>query len=309
MEYIVGYTGFVGSNIVLAHEFEGKFNSKNIKEAYGGNPDLLVYAGVPAEMFLANTAPEKDREIIEQAISNIEKIKPKRIVLISTIAVYSYSRNATEETKIIEKDALPYGANRRYLEHFVEEYTTEHLIVRLPAIYGKKLKKNFLYDYIHFIPSMLKMEKYLEFSEKEELIKTFYTKNENGFYYCKNVHGEDRKKLVECFERLGFSALNFTDSRAEYQFYNLDNLWKDIQIAIKNNIKVLNIATEPVSVGKLYYFLEGKEFVNELSKPVPKYDFRTKYAKLYGGKNGYMLQKNEILDDIKKYVNEEKALL
>ena len=45
MEYIVGYTGFVGSNIVLAHEFEGKFNSKNIKEAYGGNPDLLVYAG------------------------------------------------------------------------------------------------------------------------------------------------------------------------------------------------------------------------------------------------------------------------
>ena len=44
MEYIVGYTGFVGSNIVLAHEFEGKFNSKNIKEAYGGNPDLLVYA-------------------------------------------------------------------------------------------------------------------------------------------------------------------------------------------------------------------------------------------------------------------------
>ena len=146
MEYIVGYTGFVGSNIVLAHEFEGKFNSKNIKEAYGGNPDLLVYAGVPAEMFLANTAPEKDREIIEQAISNIEKIKPKRIVLISTIAVYSDSRNATEETKIIEKDALPYGANRRYLEHFVEEYTTEHLIVRLPAIYGKKLKKNFRYQ-------------------------------------------------------------------------------------------------------------------------------------------------------------------
>ena len=62
-------------------------------------------------------------------------------------------------------------------------------------------------------------------------------------------------------------------------------------------------------MGKLYYFLEGKEFVNELSKPVPKYDFRTKYAELYGGENGYILRKNEVLDDIKKYVNEEKALL
>ncbi|MEG2500937.1 MAG: NAD(P)-dependent oxidoreductase, partial [Oscillospiraceae bacterium] len=32
---LVGYTGFVGSNIAAAHPFDGLYNSKNIKEAFG----------------------------------------------------------------------------------------------------------------------------------------------------------------------------------------------------------------------------------------------------------------------------------
>ena len=46
---LVGYTGFVGSNIYAAGSFDGAYNSKNIEEAYGTNPDLLIYAGLRAE--------------------------------------------------------------------------------------------------------------------------------------------------------------------------------------------------------------------------------------------------------------------
>ena len=74
MDFLVGYTGFVGSNILSKHDFSGLFNSKNIKEAYGKNPDLLVYSGVPAEMFLANQFPEKDLSLMDEAIENITKI-------------------------------------------------------------------------------------------------------------------------------------------------------------------------------------------------------------------------------------------
>ena len=74
MEFIVGYTGFVGSNIVANHQFDGLYNSKNITEAYGKNPDLLVYSGVPAEMFLANQNPEADKALMDQAIENIKQI-------------------------------------------------------------------------------------------------------------------------------------------------------------------------------------------------------------------------------------------
>ena len=31
MEFLVGYTGFVGSNLVASHSFDGYYNSKNIE--------------------------------------------------------------------------------------------------------------------------------------------------------------------------------------------------------------------------------------------------------------------------------------
>ena len=45
---LVGYTGFVGSNIYAAGKdaIDCVYNSKNVQEAYGTAPDLLIYAGM-----------------------------------------------------------------------------------------------------------------------------------------------------------------------------------------------------------------------------------------------------------------------
>ena len=66
-EVLVGSTGFVGSNLLQEHAFDGCYHSSNIKEAYGAKPELLVYAGVPSEMFTANQNPAQDAARIEQA--------------------------------------------------------------------------------------------------------------------------------------------------------------------------------------------------------------------------------------------------
>lgn len=309
MDFLVGYTGFVGSNLALTHEFDGRFNSKNVSDAFGKEPDLLVYAGVPAEMFLANQAPEKDKEVMDAAIENIRRIRPKKLVLISTIAVYANSVGANEDTVIDEKELLPYGKNRRYLEKWAEENAEDCLIVRLPALYGENLKKNFLYDYIHFVPALLKAEKYRELLERDNGIQGFYEEQGNGFYRCRLLKGTERHKLVQYFKHVGFSALNFTDSRAEYQFYNLKNLWGDIQKALRHHVPLMNLATEPVAVSELYYYLTGGNFVNELDRPVLKYDFRTKYAEMFSGDRGYLWTKDAVLKDVKNYVEKEKEKL
>ena len=85
---LVGYTGFVGSNICENMHIDKKYNSKNVIEAYGTNPDLLIYAGVRAEKFLANQDEKLDFEVVKEAFNNIKKINPKKLVLISTIDVY-----------------------------------------------------------------------------------------------------------------------------------------------------------------------------------------------------------------------------
>lgn len=301
---LVGNTGFVGSNLAASYSFDGLYNSKNIMEAFGTSPDILYYAGVPAKKFIANKFPHEDLAIIENAISNIKKINPKKIVLISTVDVYKDPNGKDENSKMETDGLLPYGANRLKLEEHVQESFTDYLILRLPALYGKNLKKNFIYDYINFIPAMLTDKKIEELGENSPAIFNFYNNGNNGFYKVRE--DIDRKELRAIFAKADFSALNFTDSRSVFQLYNLEYLYKDIQIAIKSDIKILNIATEPVSAAEIYKTLTRKEFINEMSGNPACYDFRTTQYKSFGGNGGYITQAVEILKDIKKYVENNR---
>ena len=68
---LVGYTGFVGSNLAESCKFDGLYNSKNIEQAFGTNPYVLFYSGVPAQKFIANKFPEEDFAIVQNALENI----------------------------------------------------------------------------------------------------------------------------------------------------------------------------------------------------------------------------------------------
>lgn len=309
MDYLVGYTGFVGSNLCASHTFDRQFRSVDIEEAFGGRPELLVYSGVRAEMFLANQNPEADRAVIENAIDNIRKIAPKRLVLISTIAVYPYPKGVDETAEIDAGALSAYGRNRYMLEQWVMEhkelFSDGYLIVRLPALYGRNLKKNFIYDYIHVIPAMLTEAKLQELSCGDDLLYQYYERQDNGFYRCTAKEEEEKALLRAYFRKAGFSALNFTDSRSVYQFYHLRYLWGHIETALAHGLPVFHPATEPVSAGELYRALTGREFVNELPKAYFDYDYRTKYAKLFGGHGGYIWDKAFVLEDIRDFIRQE----
>lgn len=300
---LVGYTGFVGSNIAASGDFDALYNSKNIEDAYGTCPDLLVYAGLRAEKYLANNDPEKDMELILQAEHNITKINPKRLVLISTIDVFKNPIDVDEMSNIETEGLHAYGYNRYQLELWVRENYPDALIIRLPGLFGKNIKKNFIYDYINVIPFMLRKEKFEELSECNPELRKYYIKQENGFYKVQ-VDQKDKNTLKKMFQELGFSALNFTDSRSVYQFYNLARLWKDIQIALDAGIRLWHPATEPVSAGEVYEYLTGKKFVNKLSVKPANYNYKTIYEKVYGGNNRYICDKNEVLREIKQFVKE-----
>ncbi len=303
MKALVGYTGFVGSNICDKEKFEYLFNSKNIEDAYGLCPELLIYSGVRAEKYIANNFPQKDMDSIIQAEENIKRISPERLVLISTIDVLKDSRLADENTNVVQEEKNAYGYNRLQLEKWVRENYPDALIVRLPGLFGKNLKKNFIYDFINVIPFMIKEEKMKELDD--DYIKSRYILQDNGFYRLGDITGEERAALKERFKKAGFTALAFTDSRSVFQFYPLSRLWKDIELALKNNIRLLHLATEPVSASEIYRYLTGQEFVNELSAPPAYYDFRTVYDSIFGGKNGYIASKDEIMKSIKEFVYNE----
>ena len=300
---LVGYTGFVGSNIYASagNEIDSVYNSKNIKDAYGTRPELLIYSGLRAEKYLANNAPDKDYELIVQAQENIEKIDPRKLVLISTIDVFKDPKSVYEDTAVDTDGLHAYGYNRYRLEEWVRENHPDAVVIRLPGLFGKNIKKNFIYDYMNLIPFMLKEEKFMELSRRDKELVDYYLKQDNGFFKV-NVKDGDREILKDKFRKLGFSALNFTDSRSIYQFYDLARLWDDIKVLIEQNISLWHPATEPVSAGQVYEYLTGEKFVNELSGKPAFYDYRTKYDKLFGGSEGYIMSREEVLERIRIFV-------
>jgi len=302
---LVGYSGFIGSNLIMQTDFSKQYNSGNIEEAFYTRHDLVIYSGVKSEKFLANHEPDKDLKHIMQAIENIKKMKFEKLVLISTVDVYKEPRGVDENTVVDTEGLQPYGKNRYILEKWVMENVKDYHILRLPGLFGVNLRKNFIFDMISIIPSMLKEEKLSEL-QKVSPIDLFecYSKQENGFYKLKPVSKEVKSVLKEFFENAGFNALSFTDSRNTYQFYNLKNLWSHIETMIENDIRLLCLVTEPVSSGELYKYIYGKEFKNEFLNTPVKYDIHTVHYRLFNGKGGYIADKDSVLKDIKEFIGE-----
>lgn len=299
---LVGYTGFVGGNLAASHSFDLLYNSKNITDAFSQKHGLLIYSGVRAEKFLANADPDADMAVILNAIENIKKLCPERIVLISTADVYKTPDNVDENTVIDKNGLAAYGRDRLFLEEWVAANIKKHHIIRLPGLYGRGIKKNFLYDIYTVIPAMLKKEKFTELCGVFPLCGECYAPAENGFYRLCVADGEKKQKLKSFFEQNSFNALSFTDSRAEYQFYNLSFLWRDINTVIENDIPLINLTAEPLCAAEVYRYITGREFKNEISQSPVKYNLKSVYSGLFGGCNGYMYTKEQTLESIKKAV-------
>ena len=141
----------------------------------------------------------------------ISQIK-ENVYRISTIDVFK-NPNSKDEASRIDMDGLEaYGANRYRLEFMVREYYPDATIVRLPGLFGRGIKKNFIYDFMTLIPSMLKYEKFEEFSLS---MKNCFNIKENKMKY---------ELSIENFKRLNNSIGTITSSSLPYESFNTARL-------------------------------------------------------------------------------------
>jgi len=147
---LIGFTGFVGSNLAAQFHFDSLFNSSNIGSISGKSFDLLVFAGAQAKKWWANENPEADWIGIQKAIDPLSSVTAAKAVLISTVDVLPpANRNADELADCDPAAQIGYGHNRIRLEEAFRGIFANALIVRLPALFGRGLKKNVIFDLIH----------------------------------------------------------------------------------------------------------------------------------------------------------------
>lgn len=249
---LIGYSGFVGGNLLAQGSYEGRFNSRNIDELAGQVFETVVCAGAPAAKWLANKDPEGDKLSLTRLADAIDRVECKHFVLISTIDVYPVLL-AADET--FDCGALPnhaYGRHRLWLEQRVRARHPEALVVRLPALFGPGLKKNILYDLLH----------------------------DNG--------------------------VQTINPASTFQWYGLDRLSRDIQVAQHLSLPLVNLFTEPVRSSDVAALFPERQ-VGAESAAEAHYDLTTRHAEAFGGRDGYVQSREAVLQEIAEFVRAARA--
>ena len=91
------------------------------------------------------------------------------------------------------------------------------------------------------------------------------------------------------------------ESRNVFQFYPMKNLFKDINVALENNLKLVHLTAAPISVSEAASFAFKREFSNHLDSKLVNYNFKTIYANLWNSSSDYQYSKQQSLDAIREY--------
>lgn len=312
---LIGHTGFVGKTLAAQHAFAAEFNSSNIHEAEGQAFDLVACAAAPGSMFEANRFPEADDRAIDGLIARLGKIRAKSFILISTIAVLDrFDGQATETTEAFQTQT-PYGRNRRRLEVFCAERFADCLILRLPALFGPGLRKNFLFDLLNPAPSMLTPPRFEAAVDAvpaplRDAMRALYHHNAAlGLWVLDRaaLNASDQKAVLEtALEAAGFSAVGFTHPESRFQFYDMSQLWRDAVLAQKAGLSVLHLAPEPLSAGQVHLALTGRAMAPNEAR-VHHEDMHSLHAGLWGRTGPYLRPASDCLIALQRFFAAERA--
>ncbi|KQO99425.1 NAD-dependent epimerase/dehydratase family protein [Leifsonia sp. Leaf264] len=142
---LIGWTGFVGSNLASRFPFDALYNSSNIADIAGREYDLVVTAGNRADSFRINRDQAGDLAEVDALGDHLETARIGKLVLVSTVCVYPAGGAPNESTPLSDDDLTPYGQNRLHQERRLSA-AFDTLVVRLPQLYGDALKKGLIYD-------------------------------------------------------------------------------------------------------------------------------------------------------------------
>jgi nucleoside-diphosphate-sugar epimerase len=146
---LIGHTGFVGESLRRQANFDGLFSRGNVEDSKDTFNELLVCSAAPAQKWWANSNPKEDFDNICNLVTSLESMQAKHAVLISTVDVFESPVGVDEDSTPDPSDQNAYGRNRRHLELEFTRMFDDSIIVRLPGLVGKGLRKNALFDLKH----------------------------------------------------------------------------------------------------------------------------------------------------------------
>lgn len=115
------------------------------------------------------------------------------------------------------------------------------------------------------------------------------------------LFGAGLKKNV-IFDLINNKGLETINPGSTYQYYDLSRLSSDLNRLIDHDIRLLNMATEPISTEEIVQrFFPGRVIGNSPG-PIARYDFRSRYSSIWGSETGYLYAASAVLDGLRRYL-------
>ncbi|WP_202710552.1 NAD(P)-dependent oxidoreductase [Sporosalibacterium faouarense] len=254
MNGLIGYTGFVGGNLDKQFRFDIRYNSSNIDEIQGEDFNILVCAGVSGIKWIANKYPNEDLQKINNLLNNLSKVSCKKMILISTVDVYVEPNNADENTNIRIDGLHPYGKNRVKVERFIQNSFENVSIIRLPAIYGEGLKKNFVFDLLN--------NHCLEWTHRDSVFQ---------YYHLKNLWKDIRVVIEKNIPIINFNSEPVSAKELAKECFEVD--FENVTERLPLNYDIRSIHSNLFNEGSNYMYSKNQVF-EEMRKFIKKYTRR-----------------------------------
>jgi nucleoside-diphosphate-sugar epimerase len=147
MNGLIGYTGFVGSNLLdqLSQPLE-LFNSTNISEIDNKHFENLYCCGLPGAKWLANRNSNNDLKNVLDLEIHLNTVTCDNFFLVSS---QDCNSTMTSDETFSCLPPTAYGKNRLSFEGFCTDHFTNVYILRIGSLFGKNLKKNVIYDLLN----------------------------------------------------------------------------------------------------------------------------------------------------------------
>lgn len=248
----MGGSGLIGTTLQEQHKFDLVFSSKDAHKI--DKLDLNGYdiwlSCLPATKWKVNEDIEEDIYNMQYIIKLLHKFKFNNIILFSTIDVYVDSPLESNEWYAPNISEFNYGTNRRLFEIMVSQLLSYNnlKIFRLPALFGKHIKKNIIFDLL-------------------------------------NNNQVDKIK-----------------AKSTYQWYDLNDLYKDVQDRLLLSPKVFNLFPEPIPTKRIIeLFPQYKDMVDNVEQG-SIYVFKT----IHTG-TGFLYNKEISLAKLAKFIHEARS--
>lgn len=96
------------------------------------------------------------------------------------------------------------------------------------------------------------------------------------------------------FDLLHSGGGKLTHAESRFQFYDIRQLWRDLQTAATKGLTLVNLATPPMRARDVARNHFGVDFDNATEAPPAEYDVRTIHDSVFGGTGGYVCGPHEV---------------